>query len=118
MYFFSYWIAALLNFLRSPIQTVKSSYQTFHVLMDSKELGIHEISPLDFNEIFVMKHLTNPANGLPMISGDTSGWDVAGNLFGTDNSQLTQSMFDHHSSVFDSMNTETSMFGGNGFSDL
>ncbi len=43
---------------------------------------------------------TNPATGLPMVSGDTSGVDVGGSPYGTDFHH--DSFVDHSSSGWDS----------------
>ena len=56
----------------------------------------------------------NPASGLPMISGDTSGVDVEGNPFGMDDSDD----FNNNSDSFNSFGNDDSFdSGSSGFDD-
>lgn len=57
----------------------------------------HGMASSGFADVFHDNSSFNPANGLPMIGGDM-GFDVAGNLFGTDTSHFDG--LSSHSDVF------------------
>jgi hypothetical protein len=79
MYFVSYWIAFVLNFIRSIFESTR---KRIAFLFDGIRLSINPFkndqNPFDENQIVIF----NPATGLPMIGGDMFGFDTAGNRFG------------------------------------
>lgn len=75
----------------------------FNGMNTEKNIDAHTHSIDSFDESSIAKPTTiNPTTGLPMISGDTTGVDVGGNLFGTSNDDLFSSPVDIGSdSMFD-----------------
>lgn len=82
MYFVSYWMAFVLNFIQSFFESAR---KRIALLFDRIRLSINSFknnqNPFNENQIVIL----NPATGLPMISGDTFGFDTAGNRFGENN---------------------------------
>ena len=73
---------------------------------DDDTIGIN-----DSDDIISSGTTINPASGLPMISGDTSGVDVGGNPYGMDDSDD----FNNNSDIF--INSDNDFGNSNSFSN-
>lgn len=105
-----------INSLTSSNDVFDSEDESFNTNSNfhDSNMGIIETEYNDYNS-HEFKNQINPATGLPMISGDTSGVDVAGNPYGfndelINNNHLFDSFHDHafHDSSISSWHDDSS----------